>query len=130
MQAKQNPENAGFVMRIIYGLSIASGMALLIGLSLAGTTVAQFVHLAIPGPVLGLCALLLLLAMIPKLENAMAPACDFITRHLGLFIIPSAVGLGLYQNTLKDAPFTLLLVLTGSTLITGLVAALLWRRAP
>ncbi len=116
--------------RITYGLSIITGMAALIGLSLAGTTLAHMAHVAIPGPVLGLCALLLLFAMIPKLENAMAPACDFITRHLGLFTIPAAVGLGLYQTILKGAPFTLLLVLTLSTLITGLVAAQLWQRAP
>lgn len=117
-------------LRITYGRSLITGMAGLIGLSLAGSTVARLVHSPIPGPVLGLGALLLLLAMMPKLENAMAPACDFITRHLGLFIIPAAVGLGLYQHTLKAAPVTLVLVLTLSTLITGLVAALLWQRAP
>jgi holin-like protein len=116
--------------RITYGLSIITGIIVLAGLNLAGSSVARMAHIAIPGPVLGLGALLLLFAMVPTLENAMTPVCDFITRHLGLFIIPSAVGLGLYQNTLKAAPFKLLLVLALSTLITGLVAALLWQRAP
>ncbi len=115
-------------LNIKNGISILVGLAALMGLSLAGSSVARFAHLALPGPVLGLCALLLLFAMLPKLEAAMAPACTFVTRHLGLFIIPAAVGLGQYQGTLKAAPLTLLCVLTASTLITGLVAAVLWQR--
>jgi holin-like protein len=111
-----------------YGWLIV-GLVLLVALSLAGGWIARVFALPIPGPVLGLACLLLLLALVPELEHWIAPACDMLLKYLGLFIVPAAVGLMLYQNVLSAAPAALLFTLTASTLITGVLAACLWPRA-
>jgi holin-like protein len=110
-------------------LVLSLGMVLLAGLNMAGNLLAETLHLAVPGPVFGLFGLLLLFTVMPQLEHQLAPACDFLLQHLALFIVPAAVGLALYQPLLNAAPLAFLLVLIVSTLATGLVAALLWRRA-
>jgi holin-like protein len=110
-------------------LTLGLGMMVLAGLSAGGSLLADISRIAVPGPVLGLLGLLLLFALAPQLEQPLAPACDFMLQHLALFIVPAAVGLALYQPLLRAAPLALLLALTVSTLATGLVAALLWRRA-
>lgn len=91
----------------------------------------DWLDLPIPGAVIGLGLLLVVLACVPQLEQLLAPTADPLLRHMGLLIIPAAVGLMALGPLLLREGAALALILVVSTVLTGLVAALSYgRRAP
>jgi holin-like protein len=101
--------------------------AILCGLCLGGDAVAQAVHLPVPGPILGMVALLCLLAAFPGLYPWVAPAADLLLRWLGALIVPAAAGIILYGDLFAAHGLALAAVLLVTTLLTGLSIALIYR---
>lgn len=82
---------------------------------------------AIPGPVLGLAALLLFLGLRRQVDDSLAGVADAFSRHLGLLFVPAAVGVVLFLPQLRANVLGLALVLIVSVALTLAVSALVLR---
>lgn len=103
-----------------------AGFVVLALLSLAGDLAAALLGVAVPGPIIGLGAYLLLLSVWPAFAAWTLPAARLLTRFLGALIVPAAVGLAAFAPFIAGVAPALALVLVVSTLLTGLTTALLY----
>ena len=103
-----------------------AGFVALALLSLAGDLAAALLGVAVPGPIVGLGAYLLLLWIWPAFGAWTLPAARLLTRFLGALIVPAAVGLAAFAPFIAGVAPALALVLVVSTLVTGLTTALLY----
>lgn len=67
-------------------------LALLLLFQLGGEATSRALTLPIPGPVLGMVALTIALALSPKLLALMRPLAEGILSHLSLLFVPAGVG--------------------------------------
>lgn len=67
-------------------------LSLLLLFQLGGEAASRAASLPIPGPVLGLVALTLALALSPRLMALMRPLAEGILAHLSLLFVPAGVG--------------------------------------
>ncbi|GIO35349.1 holin-like protein CidA [Paenibacillus antibioticophila] len=105
---------------------------LLILFTLAMNALAQWLHLPIPGTILGIIVLFLLLKLnIVKLDWIEAGA-SWLLAELLLFFIPAAVGIMEYIPMLQNNGIQILIVVLSSTVIvmvsSGLIATRISRR--
>lgn len=95
-----------------------------------GELVSKFVLPGIPGPVLGLLALLAYLAMTGDENTNLAAVADAFRQHLGLLFVPASVGVVLFLPDLKThalAVSTALLVSVVITIgVTAIVLKVFW----
>ncbi|MBU5670808.1 CidA/LrgA family protein [Paenibacillus brevis] len=104
----------------------------LILFTLAMNALARWLHLPIPGTILGIIVLFLLLKLnIVKLDWVEAGA-SWLLAELLLFFIPAAVGIMEYIPMLKSDGVRILIVVLSSTVIvmvsSGLIATRISRR--
>lgn len=104
----------------------------LILFTLAMNALAQWLHLPIPGTILGIIVLFLLLKLkIVKLDWIEAGA-SWLLAELLLFFIPAAVGIMEYIPMLQNNGIQILIVVLSSTVIvmvsSGLIATRISRR--
>lgn len=107
-------------------------VAILIVFTLAMNALAQWLHLPIPGTILGIIVLFLLLKFnIVKLDWIEAGA-SWLLAELLLFFIPAAVGIMEYIPMLRSDGLRILFVVLASTVIvmvsSGLIATGISRR--
>ncbi|MEZ0164553.1 CidA/LrgA family protein [Kineococcus sp. LSe6-4] len=115
--------------------AVLTGLALLLGLQLAGTVLVDLTGLPVPGAVVGLVVLLVLgvrwRGVVARVEPAGAP----LLKHLQLLFVPPGVGALTQVSTLVQNAGPLALAVVGS-FAAGLVVAgtvlqaALRRRAP
>ena len=67
------------------------GLAFLLLMQSAGEALSHVLKLPVPGPVVGMFALLLALRWQP-VQQAVAPAAGFLLSHLSLLFVPVGVG--------------------------------------
>ncbi|WP_160721066.1 CidA/LrgA family protein [Bacillus sp. USDA818B3_A] len=97
-------------------------LAILIVIYQTGNLVTNYLHLQIPGNVIGIVILLLmLLSGLIKVEQIQL-ASEFLLKHLGFFFIPISVGLMTLGATFMKVGWILLLILFISAFI-GIVIA-------
>ncbi|MBY0411517.1 MAG: CidA/LrgA family protein [Burkholderiaceae bacterium] len=80
----------------------------------AGEALAHFLHLPIPGPVLGMVLLLMALQWKP-VQHAVAPAAGFLLTHLSLLFVPVGVGVMTHLELLNAYGLRLVVVIVLST---------------
>lgn len=101
------------------------GVAILVGFYWAGVRIEEWLHLPLPGNIVGL--LLLLTALKIKLVKLewVAPSAQFGLRHMGFFFIPAIVGASVLLRRFADDWLSVGISLISSTLlvmaVTGLV---------
>jgi holin-like protein len=102
-------------------------LTLLLSLQLAGEALAVWFSLPVPGPVLGMAALLAIFA----LRGGPTPAQEATARgfldNLGLLFVPAGVGVTLHLAAAADAWKPILAAITLGTLIAMGVTALAFR---
>jgi holin-like protein len=103
------------------------GLALCFALSLAGEALVRAFALPFAGPVLGLIVYGLWLAR-GRNTGWSRPGALLLTRWLGAFLVPILIGLSLHLGTLAGVWARLAALMLVTTLATGLVTALLFRR--
>ncbi len=101
-------------------------ISLVLGMQLAGEGLARLLGLGIPGPVIGLVALALLLALVPTLRAVVAPLATTLLGHLSLLFVPAAVGLIQHLGVFASDFWPLIIILSVSTLATLIVSALVF----
>ena len=102
------------------------GLAFLLLMQSAGEALSHFLKLPVPGPVVGMVALLLALRWAP-VQQAVAPAAGFLLNHLSLLFVPVGVGVMTHLDLLGAYGLRLLLVIVLSTWIGLAVTALALR---
>jgi holin-like protein len=105
---------------------------LLIALNYAGSFIVEFIHLPIPGNVMGMVLLFILLTTgIIRIEWVEA-ASNVLIKHLGFFFIPISVGLMTLDSVFLNNGFALMIILIASAFIgiafSGFVAQTLLKR--
>ena len=91
---------------------------------LAGETLAHFLALPLPGPVIGMMLLLAVLTARLPLPKATEGTADGLLQHLSLLFVPAGVGVVQQLDLLGAEGGRLLLVILGSTIVALAATAL------
>ncbi|GAB3451413.1 CidA/LrgA family protein [Kineococcus endophyticus] len=102
--------------------AVLAGLALLLGLQLAGTALVEVTGIPVPGAVVGLAALLALGARWRGVVARAEPAGTPLLKHLQLLFVPPGVGALTQLSTLVQNAGPLALAVGGS-FAAGLVVA-------
>lgn len=73
-------------------MPLLSGMSILLCCQLIGETIANLLHLPIPGPVIGMIVLLIGLMLYGHVPNGLRLTCNGLMRYLALLFVPAGVG--------------------------------------
>lgn len=107
-------------------MTMLQGLALLLLCQSAGEAAARLLHLPLPGPVLGMLALVALLNW-PPLRAPMGQAADALLAHLSLLFVPVGVGVMTHLALISQHGLRMGLALLLSTWIGLAVTALVLR---
>lgn len=104
-------------------------IALLLICQLAGEVIHRFAGVPLPGPVIGMMLLIGWLAIIRKERPGLEAVSGWLTAHLAIMFVPSAVGLINQGAILREYGAGLLVAVTASTFLTMIVTVLVFRWA-
>lgn len=107
-------------------MTMLQGLALLLLCQSVGEAAARLLHLPLPGPVLGMLALVALLAWQP-LRAPAGQAADALLAHLSLLFVPVGVGVVTHLALVSEYGLRMLLAIVLSTWIGLAVTALVLR---
>jgi len=106
---------------------VIQGLALLLLFQSLGEAIAQLTDAPVPGPVIGLVALLAVLVWRQRRSAAiwvpLAEAADGLLAHLSIFFIPAAVGVMLYWEPLAREGLAWIVAIVASTVAAIAVTA-------
>ncbi|EWY39941.1 murein hydrolase transporter LrgA [Skermanella stibiiresistens SB22] len=105
---------------------IAALMGLL-ACQLAGELIARLLSLPIPGPVLGTILLFLALLARGKVPETMRDVARTLLANLSLLFVPAGVGIIQHLDRLRGEWLGILAAVFGSTVLTMIVAVLVFR---
>lgn len=94
-----------------------AGLAVLLSLQLAGEVAVRALGLPLPGPVLGMAALLALLSIFPRLGPVVAPTAGVLLANLSLLFVPAGVGVVAHLDRVTTEGAGLAVALIGSTVL-------------
>lgn len=97
----------------------------LLAFQFLGEAGVSLLSLPIPGPVAGMLLLLLYLVLRGGVEEKLAGLSSRFLRHMPLLFIPSAVGITLHLQRLRDEWLPILVALAISTLLSLVVTGAL-----
>ncbi|MFB2595325.1 CidA/LrgA family protein [Paracoccus sp. p4-l81] len=103
--------------------NIVPGAVILLTFQLVGEVAARALSLPLPGPVLGMIALVGSLIALPRLLAVVAPVADALLGHLSLLFVPAGVGVIAHLTLLRDQGLAVVLALTVSTALAIVVGA-------
>lgn len=108
-----------------------ASIAVILGCQLLGEVVARGLGLPVPGPVLGMAAMLVVLwgrdRFRPPVLEGVEPAGRFLLSHLSLLFVPAGVGVIGNLDVLAGAWAPIAVALAGSTLLTLVVSVAVFR---
>ncbi|MEN0587917.1 CidA/LrgA family protein [Kurthia gibsonii] len=104
--------------KLVKLLNITLQIAFLYVLSLLGGIIVEFLHLPLPGSIIGLIILLLLLHMKIVKKEYVADGAGFLLPILTLLFIPATVGVVNYPELLSWLGVSLLIITIISTIFS------------
>jgi holin-like protein len=105
------------------------GIAVLLACQALGEWLAGALHVAVPGPVLGMALLAAVLASARRMPAGLAQVADGLLKAMPLFFIPAGVGVLVLSDTLRDAWLPITVALLVSTLLAIMATALVMKAA-
>lgn len=99
-------------------------LALILTFQLGGEIASRALALPLPGPVVGLVALVLACLLRPGLAEAIRPTAQGLLSHLSLFFVPAGVGVVAHWDVLQSHGLGLAVALMGSTALAIAAGAL------
>ena len=96
-------------------LRLVPACLLILGLQLAGEVVSRGLGLPVPGPVLGMAALLAAFRLIPRVEALVRPVAQVLLANLSLLFVPAGVGIVAHLPLLRAEGPALAVALIAST---------------
>ena len=113
------------------GRGMIGSLAVILGCQLLGEVVARGLGLPVPGPVLGMAAMLGVLWLrdrfAPPVLAGVEPAGRFLLAHLSLLFVPAGVGVVGNLEVLSGQWLALAVALVGSTVLTLVVSVAVFR---
>lgn len=94
---------------------------------MAGGLLSSFLHLPVPGPVVGILVLLGVLAALGKVPLLLRETAEFMIGHLNLFYIPAGVGVMAYAALVRQDWLPIVAALFGSTFLALIVGSLVFQ---
>lgn len=98
----------------------------ILGFQLGGEVVTRALDLSLPGPVLGMAALLVTFLLVPRVEALVRPVAQGLLSHLSLLFVPAGVGVVAHMPLLRQEGAALALALLLSTAAAIAVGALVF----
>ena len=92
-------------------------LATILAFQLMGEVAARSLDLPLPGPVLGMVALVAAFLAQPRLARAVQPTAQGLLAHLSLLFVPAGVGVVAHFGVLRDAGPAIFLALLLSTAV-------------
>jgi holin-like protein len=108
---------------------VVSAIALLFACQLIGEIIHRLTGLPLPGPVIGMVVLTALLATVRRERPKLEAVTGWLTAHLTIMFIPAAVGLVDEGPHLSQYGVGLVAATAISTILTMVVAVLVFRWA-
>jgi holin-like protein len=99
----------------------------LFSLQLAGSTVVEALDLTVPGPVVGMAALLAILFVTGGPGEALERTAGGFLDNLGLLFVPAGVGVTLHLSRLADGWPAIVAAVVPATLVTMVATAFVFR---
>ena len=99
-------------------------LTLILIAQLGGEVIARSLALPVPGPVLGMVALTIAFATLPKVREAVRPVAQGILGHLSLLFVPAGVGVIGNLSALQGMGLGLTLAILVSTALAIAAGAL------
>ena len=99
-------------------------LTVLLGFQCLGEVVALATRLPVPGPVLGMAALLAWLGLRPAAATGLRDGAHALLSHLSLLFVPAGVGVMLHVRRLADEGLAIGVALVTSTALAIVVTAL------
>lgn len=113
-------------------MKIVLGVLILLAFYGAGTAASSWLHIPLPGNLVGMLLLTLCLCMGWIRMEWVERASSFLIRHMMLFFVPIIVGVASYMHWMIQAPWTIVLSLVlgpmAVMLVTGRVVEWYLRR--
>lgn len=99
-------------------------LATILAFQLAGEVVARGLDLPLPGPVLGMVALVAAFLASPRLAEMIRPTAQGLLAHLSLLFVPAGVGVVAHLSVLRDAGVAIFVAIVVSTVLAIIAGAL------
>jgi len=90
-------------------------LALLLSFQLIGEVAARALNLPLPGPVLGMLALVFLFILLPRAQEIARPVATALLANLSLLFVPAGVGIVGHLDRLGNDGAPILLAIVVST---------------
>lgn len=105
---------------------MAGAIALLLVCQLAGEAIHRFTGLPLPGSVIGMGLLLVWLAVVRREQTSLTTVTGWLTAHMPLLFVPSAVGLIEEGDMIARHGIGIVVALLVSTVATIAVTAIVF----
>ncbi|MED4907549.1 CidA/LrgA family protein [Brevibacillus centrosporus] len=102
-------------------MKLVSGILILLAFYGVGTLASKWLHIPMPGNLIGMLLLTLCLCMGWIRMDWVERASAFLVRHMMLFFVPIIVGVASYMSGIAKDPWTILLSLVLGPVIVMLV---------
>lgn len=106
---------------------IVPGIVTILLFQLAGEIAARGLNLPLPGPVIGMIALVGALIARPGLMRIVGPVADMLLSHLSLLFVPAGVGVIAHWAVLRDQGLAVAAALIVSTIAAIAVGAFVFQ---
>lgn len=93
------------------------GILILLGAQVLGEILARAAGLPLPGPVLGMIAVLALLVAVPRLRETIRTTAQALLSHLSLLFVPAGAGVVGHLGTLGDSTVAVILAIVASAVL-------------
>lgn len=103
-------------------MKIVQGILILLAFYGVGTLASKWLHIPMPGNLLGMLLLALCLCMGWIRMDWVEQASAFLIRHMMLFFVPIIVGVASYMNWIAKDPWSILTALVLGPLVVMLVS--------
>lgn len=106
---------------------MVKGFIILIGLLLIGQILSEGLSLPIPGSVIGMVMLFFGLVIFKTVPEDLGKVADGLVAHIGLLFVPAGAGISLYLGLIADNWLVIVLASFGSTFLTLVFTALVFK---
>lgn len=103
---------------------LVPAFAIILLFQLIGEVISRAAHLPLPGPVLGMVAMVFALSAFPRLGEIIRPAGQGLLRHLSLLFVPVGVGVVANLQVIEAHWLAISVSVVVSTLFAIVVGAL------
>lgn len=104
-----------------------ASIAIILGFQLGGEIISRAWDLSLPGPVIGMVALVLACQWVPGLAERLRPVTSVLLANLSLLFVPAGVGVIGYVAVFRESGLALAVAIIASTALAIAAGALVFQ---